>query len=74
MPSAIRSRIPGDFSGWDGRTHFALENGQVWRQTEPGVFSVRLTNPIVVIEKGLMGAFYLRVEGYGSRIRVKRVK
>lgn len=74
VPSVIRSRTTGDFSGWSGRTEFQLENGQVWRQVEPGQFSVSLTRPHVVIEKGLMGAFYLHVEGYGSRVRVKRVK
>jgi len=26
----VHSRILGEFHGWRGRTHFALENGQVW--------------------------------------------
>jgi hypothetical protein len=74
VPSAIRSRVTGPFEGWSGHTEFRLDNGQVWRQVEHGVFSVSLTNPVVVIEKGVLGAFYLHVEGYGSRVKVKRVK
>jgi hypothetical protein len=74
VPSAIRSRVLGPFEGWSGRTEFRLENGQVWKQAERGDFSANLSNPFVVIEKGLLGAFYLHVEGYGSRVRVKRVK
>ncbi len=74
VPSAIRSRVPGPFAGWSGQTSFLLENGQLWQQAEQGVFSVNLTNPAIVIENGLLGTFYLHVEGYGSRVKVKRVK
>lgn len=74
VPRAISSRIKGEFNGWRGRTVFELENGQTWQQVAPGDFAVRLTNPVVHVEKGALGAFYLRVEGFGSRIKVKRVK
>jgi hypothetical protein len=74
VPSSIRSRIRGAFSGWEGRTVFSLENGQVWRQVDGARFSVNLVDPTVIIEKGVLGAFYLRVDGYGSRVKVKRVK
>jgi len=73
VPTSIRSRIPGAFTGWEGKTDFHLENGQVWRQVDGSRFSVSLVDPTVVIEKGLLGAFYLRVEGYGSSVKVKRV-
>ncbi len=74
VPTSIRSRIPGAFSGWEGKTDFHLENGQVWRQVDGSQFSVNLTDPVIIIEKGLLGAFYLHVDGYGSRVKVKRVK
>lgn len=74
VPRKMTSRILGEFKGWRGRTAFELENGQVWQQTAPGEFVVWLTNPVIHIEKGALGVFYLRVEGFGSQVKVKRVK
>lgn len=74
VPAQVRSRIPGKFTGWEGGAIFRLENGQVWRQVDDSQFAVNLENPVVVIEKGMMGAFFLHVDGYGSRAKVKRVK
>ncbi len=70
----LMSRILGPFTGWRGNTTFNLENGQVWKQIERGKFVVRLEDPSVTISKGLFGAYYLSVEGFGSRVKVKRLK
>jgi len=74
VPDQIVSTIEGPFTGWEGKTIFRLSNGQVWRQADPGVFDVNLNSPKVTISKGMMGAFYLRVEGYGTKIRVVRTQ
>ncbi len=74
IPKSLESSIAGAFRGWSGRTIFTLTNGQVWQQVDDSTFSVRLQDPRVTIDKGAMGAFYLSVEGYGSRVRVRRVK
>ena len=74
-PAEISTRVVGEFRGWTGRTKFVLENGQIWVQAEDDSFYIRkLTNPEVHLERGLLGAYFLRVEGYGSRVRVKRLK
>jgi hypothetical protein len=72
----IVSRIPGTFRGWDGGTTFALENGQVWRQIEPGTLAgVHLENAVVHITPSLIGnAWFLQVEGYNSTVKVERVR
>lgn len=72
----IVSRIPGVFAGWDGtKTVFTLENGQVWKSTDPAArLAVKLNDPVVVIRPGVLNAWFLSVEGYGSRVRVIRVK
>jgi hypothetical protein len=70
----ITSAIAGDFHGWDGGTTFTLENGQEWHQIEPDQFSVHLKNPVVEISPGLLGTWYLKVQGYGSTTKVERVK
>lgn len=72
-PKEITTSIAGDFRGWNGNTVFRLENGQVWRQTDKTKFSVRVKNPKVEIEKGFLGTFFLSIEGYGARCKVKRV-
>jgi hypothetical protein len=74
VPDEIRSRIRGRFTGWTGRTTFHLENGQVWRQSEGGEFSILAESPEVVIRRGAFGTYFLRVDGYGTRTKVVRVK
>jgi hypothetical protein len=70
----ITSRILGRFRGWSGGTRFKLENGQVWRQVERGKFVVNVEDPTVIIRKGFLGTYFLNVEGYGTRVKVKRVE
>jgi len=73
--SPVHSRILGEFHGWRGRTHFALENGQVWVQVEDSELEgVNITDPEVTITPGFMGSWRLKVKGYNSFVRVKRVK
>lgn len=74
IPKAITSRIEGEFRGWSGRTIFRLANGQVWQQVDDGVFAVKLQDPTVTIERGALNSYFLRVEGYGSRVKVRRVR
>jgi hypothetical protein len=71
----ISSRLIGSFSGWRGDNVFELENGMVWEQTENRTFSVpTMENPQVRIIPGMLGSWYLQVEGYNSRTRVQRVR
>lgn len=72
----IVSRILGNFRGWDGtRTVFELENGMVWKSTDPAAkLAVNLQDPVVRITPGFMNAWFLQVEGYNAKVRVKRLK
>lgn len=72
----IESRILGNFRGWDGtRTRFELENGMVWQSTDPAAkLSVNLQDPTVRITPGFMDAWFLQVEGYNAKVRVRRLK
>ncbi|MBB5015144.1 hypothetical protein [Rehaibacterium terrae] len=72
----IVSRILGEFRGWDGtNTVFELENGQVWQSTDPAArLAVRLHDPVVRISPGFMNAWFLSVDGYNARVRVKRIR
>jgi len=33
VQDVIESRIDGEFKGWDGKTSYKLQNGQVWQQS-----------------------------------------
>lgn len=72
---SVVSRLDGTFTGWDGKTRFNLENGQVWEQAEQGtVRGVNIDRPMVTIEPGLFGSWKLKVEGLNATTRVKRIK
>lgn len=69
----VLSRILGKYSGWDGTTQFKLENGQIWRQAEPGVFYTKpVDSPAVLIEK-VYGGWRLYDQN-GGWVRVVRIK
>lgn len=71
----IRSRIPGQFQGWSGKTTFQLENGQVWQQVgnDPW-YGAKLEDPVAIIEPSFMGSYRLKIEGYNATTKVKRIK
>jgi hypothetical protein len=70
----IQSRFVGDFTGWDGKTVFELENGQVWQQAESGRFTYRAVNPMITIKRGFLGSYILTVDDMNTTVRVKRIK
>ncbi|GIX17517.1 MAG: hypothetical protein KatS3mg119_1703 [Rhodothalassiaceae bacterium] len=57
-----------------GRWHFETADGQVWRQKDE--VRVRLTKlPVNArLEKGLIGGYFLDIEGVPSDIRVERLR
>ena len=71
----IRSRIVGTFEGWSGNDQFELANGMIWEQTDGRSFTTRpMENPEVEIKRGLFGGWNLKVEGYNTRARVRRIR
>lgn len=73
---AVVSNVNGEFRGWAGRgTRITLANGQVWEVTDSSTrLSVKLDNPVVTVTPGVLGAWFLQVEGYNTRARVKRIR
>ena len=71
----VTSRLLGQFRGWQGKTSFHLENGQVWQQVGNDKWAgVTLENPAVTIKPAFMGSWSLKVEGYNTSTKVKRIK
>ena len=71
---AIESRIPGRFEGWEPRSRIQLANGQVWQIADDSSRYFYLDNPKVTIRRGVLGAFYLDIEGSNVSARVRRVQ
>jgi hypothetical protein len=71
-PNRIESRILGTFKGWNGRTTFKLENGQVWQQADSSTFDTTLQDPQVVI-KSLGIGYLLTLPGHSATVFVRRV-
>jgi hypothetical protein len=71
---AIESTIPGHFEGWNGNERLRLANGQVWQVVDDSKGFHSIDNPKVRIRRGLLGAYYLEIEGTNRSPRVQRVK
>lgn len=71
----VQSRIVGEFNGFGSRQRYTLENGQVWEQTDSASLAgVRMSNPDVTIRPGMLGAWFLQIEGYNTRAKVRRIE
>jgi len=73
--TSVASTIEGSFDGWRAGAQLRLANGQVWRVVDGSeVVLPSSLNPKVSIERGVLGAFYLKVEGSNQTARVSRVR
>lgn len=71
----IIANLPGRFSGFGKGRQYTLDNGQVWEQTDDARISgARGDDRKVRITPGVMGVWYLQVDGYNTRAKVRRVK
>ena len=74
VAEALESELVGEFTGWTGRTVFRLRNGQVWQQDDRTTrYDAPRQNPRVKIYPGMLGAFWLEVEGIKQPVKVKPV-
>ena len=72
-PEIIQSRIVGPFTGYNGSTVFALENGQRWRQSQPDSrYFPKVESPPVILVKDTFG-YHMYIAG-GGDVRVSRVR
>jgi hypothetical protein len=70
----INAHIVGDFHGWEGRTLFNLDNGQVWQQATADEYYISpQKNPAVVVFKTTYGGYRLELQD-GAWVNVKRLR
>jgi hypothetical protein len=74
-PTTVSARLTGQFKGWNGRTLFRLDNGQVWVQADPSeIYWVPpQEGPPVEIRKAGVNGWKLFVLPNERWVRVKRV-
>lgn len=71
----IVSNIIGEFKGFANGRKYTLENGQVWEQVESASLAgVHKTNPKVTIKPGILNNWFLRIDGYNTAAKVRRIK
>lgn len=72
--NTIESSIGGRFEGWGPGSRITLANGQVWRVMDDSSATLYLNNPKVQVRRGMLGAFYLEIDGTNRSPKVKRVQ
>jgi hypothetical protein len=73
-PDRVESRISGLFEGWEPGAKILLANGQVWQVVDDSRRPLYLNNPKVTIRRGVLGVFYLEIEGTNHTARVRRLQ
>ncbi len=71
---ALHARVLPPFKGWDGKTVFKLDNGQVWQQRRSGRFTYLGEDTRVVIRKNSWGFYDMRLIDADRSVGVKRLK
>lgn len=71
----IKSTLVGEFHGFAKGNRYTLANGQMWEQIEPArLDGVKRTDPAVTIKPGLLNSWVLRIDGYNTPAKVRRIK
>ena len=70
----VESRITGRFEGWSAGSRIKLDNGQVWQISDDTSRFLDANNPKVVVRRGVLGAFYLEIEGTNHSPKVRRIQ
>lgn len=72
----VVARLKGEFAGFGKGKRYVLDNGQEWvQEDEARLAGVRKSNPQMTIRPSLIGnAWYMTVEGYNTRARVRRIR
>ncbi len=67
------AKVVPTFIGWNGKTVFRLDNGQVWQQRMAGRMRYDGSDSTVIITQNFMGKFIMEHEASGRSIGVKRI-
>lgn len=66
--------IIGDFSGWQGKTIFRLDNGEIWRQKGASKYRYQGSDRTVSLKQNWAGGWEMEVKATGKRVLVKKIR
>lgn len=71
----ITGIIQGEFSGFGSGRHYTLDNGQIWEQIDSTrLDGVRKSNIKASIRPSKLGVWWLKVDGYNTQAKVRRIE
>ena len=71
----IESNLQGEFRGFGQGRHYVLQNGQEWEQVDSTHYSGgRRDAPKVSMRPGVMGVWYMKVDGVNVQPKARRTK
>ncbi len=71
----VTSTITGPFEGFARGREYTLADGQVWRQIDDTTISGARGHDVAVrIRPGLMGVWWLQVDGHNRQAKVERIR
>ena len=74
-PEPISATIVGAFRGWSKGQVLTLDNGQQWQVVDGDLYTGKAIDAAKAsITPGMLGSWYLRVEGQTPQAKVKRIK
>lgn len=69
--TTVDAKLVGEFRGWQPRMVFTLDNGQRWQVISADSYVVSIEQaPKVKIVPGVLGTFWMHVEGHRQRAKV----
>lgn len=72
---AFESRLNSEFVGWRKNTTFTLDDGSRWQViAENDYVSPARPAPRVKIRPGMLGSYWMEIEGVRTRVKVKPLK
>ena len=71
---SVVSIAQGQFDYWENGLRVRLANEQLWQVIDHRPLLHNAHDPEVTIHKGIMGSFYLQIEGISTRLKVKRIR
>ncbi|SFM84918.1 hypothetical protein [Rugamonas rubra] len=72
--ASLTTRVAGRFDGWVANQTIRLANGQLWRVVDGSDDVLDADSPAATLQRGLLGAIYLDIDGAHRRPRVQRVE
>lgn len=74
-PQSVAATLTGEIRGWSPGQVLTLDNGQQWRVIDGTLYLGKpASNPKVTVRPGMLGAWYLQMEGESPKAKVQRIR